>query len=91
VAIGGGGAAGPEPVAPGSGPASQLALRELIQKANELLSESERPIAALRKEGLSWEEIGRRLGKSSDAVRKLLDRAAKRIMHALGIEGTNDE
>jgi DNA-directed RNA polymerase specialized sigma24 family protein len=91
VAIGGGGALGPEPVAPGPGPASQLALRELIQKANELLSESERPIAALRKQGLSWEEIGRRLGKSSDAVRKLLDRAARRILHALRIEGPNDE
>ena len=90
VPVGGDGAGGVEVIARGPGPASQVALHELIQHADRLLSESERPIAELRKEGLSWEEIGRRLGKSADAVRKSLDRAARRVMHALGMEGPND-
>jgi RNA polymerase sigma factor (sigma-70 family) len=86
-----GGAEGVEPVAHGSSPESQVALHELIQKADRLLTKSERPIAELRKEGLTWEEIGQRLGKSADAVRKALDRAAGRIMLALGMEGQDDE
>jgi RNA polymerase sigma factor (sigma-70 family) len=90
VPVVGPGADGVQPVARGSSPASQIALQELIQKANQLLTDSERPIADLRKEGLTWEEIGQRLGKSADAVRKSLDRAARRIMLALGMEGPND-
>jgi RNA polymerase sigma factor (sigma-70 family) len=91
VPVGGDGAGEVEVVAGGPGPASQVALHELIQKADRLLSESERPIAELRKEGLSWEEIGQRLGKSADAVRKSLDRAARRILLALGMEGSDDD
>jgi RNA polymerase sigma factor (sigma-70 family) len=79
------------PVAREPSPASQLVLSELIGMANELLSETERPIAELRKEGLSWDEVGRKLGKSGEAVRKTLDRAAKRVMLALGLEGPIDE
>ena len=89
--IGGSETGGVEPVAPGSGPVSQLALSELIQKAEELLNENERPIASLRKEGLTWDEVGKRLGKSGDAVRKTLDRAVKRISLALGLETPADE
>jgi RNA polymerase sigma factor (sigma-70 family) len=91
VPVGGPGAEGVQAVARGPSPASQVALQELIRKADQLLTDSERPIADLRKEGLTWEEIGQRLGKSADAVRKSLDRAARRIMHALGMEGPNDE
>jgi RNA polymerase sigma factor (sigma-70 family) len=91
VSVGGTGGEGVEAIARQSSPASQLALRELIQKADQLLTEGERPIAELRKEGLTWEEIGQRLGKSADAVRKSLDRAARRIMLALGMEGPVDE
>lgn len=75
----------------GLGPASQLALSELIQKAEQLLTDSERPIAELRKQGLTWDEVGHRLNKSADAARKTLDRAARRIMLALGLEERNDE
>ncbi len=91
VPVGGADLSGVEPVAPGASPASQLALSELIQKAEQLLTETERPIAELRKEGLTWEEVGKRLNKSADAVRKTLDRAAKRIMLALGLESSTDE
>jgi RNA polymerase sigma factor (sigma-70 family) len=91
VPIGGALGEGIEAVAHGSSPGSQIALRELIQKANGLLTETERPIAELRKDGLTWEEIGQRLGKKPDAVRKVLDRAARRIMLALGMERPTDE
>ncbi len=81
---------GVEVVAKGSGPTSQVALNELIQKADRLLTEGERPIVELRKDGLTWEEIGQRLGKSADAVRKSLDRATGRILLALGMRGPDD-
>jgi RNA polymerase sigma factor (sigma-70 family) len=87
----GDGSDGVEVVARTPGPTSQVALHELIQKADRLLTEGERPIAELRKEGLTWEEIGQRLGKSADAVRKSLDRATRRILLALGMGGPNDE
>ncbi len=89
--VGGSEVGGIEPVEPGAGPASQLALSELIQKAEQLLTDTERPIAELRKEGLTWAEVGKRLNTSADAARKALDRAAKRIMLALGLEGPIDE
>jgi RNA polymerase sigma factor (sigma-70 family) len=82
---------GVEPVSAGSSPVSQVALLELIQKADQLLSDRERPIAELRKEGLTWEEVGRRMNMSADAVRKILDRAVKRITLALGLEERTDE
>jgi RNA polymerase sigma factor (sigma-70 family) len=81
---------GIEPLATCSSPASQVALRELIEKAEALLSQSERQIAQLRKRGLSWNEVGRMLGKSAEAARKTLERAAERIMKTLGLEGPID-
>jgi RNA polymerase sigma factor (sigma-70 family) len=80
-----------EIIARGPGPESQIALHELLERAEQLLTENERPIAELRREGLTWEEIGQRLGKGADAARKVLDRAARRIMLALGMEGPDDE
>jgi len=85
------GAGGVEAAARESSPGSRLALSELIQKADQLLTEGERPIVELRREGLTWQEIGHRLGKSADGVRKSLDRAARRIMLALGMEGPDDD
>jgi DNA-directed RNA polymerase specialized sigma24 family protein len=80
-----------EPVAPGSGPACQLAHRELTEKADRLLTDDEKSILELRKEGLSWEQVGQMLGKGSDAARKVAARAGRRIMLALGLEGSIDE
>jgi RNA polymerase sigma-70 factor (ECF subfamily) len=91
VPVDGNGVGGGEPVAPEPGPASQLALSELIHKAEHLLTDRERPIAELRKEGLTWEEVAERLGKNADALRKTLDRATRRIMCALGLEEPSDE
>jgi RNA polymerase sigma-70 factor (ECF subfamily) len=91
VPVAGPGVEGIEPVAPGSGPASQLAWREILEKAQGLLTEGERCIAALRKEGLSWDQVAQRLGKSAGAARKTLERAMARILRQLGLEELNDE
>jgi RNA polymerase sigma factor (sigma-70 family) len=88
--IGGDETEGVDVAAPGPGPASQVALCELLQRADRLLTDGERPIAELRRDGLSWEEIGRRVGKGADAARKALDRAARRILLTLGMEGLDD-
>jgi len=91
VPVGGGGAEGVDVADRGSSPASQIAVHELIEKADQLRTEDERLIAELRKDGLAWEEIGRRLGKGPEAVRKAHERATRRVMLALGLEGPNDE
>jgi RNA polymerase sigma factor (sigma-70 family) len=91
VPVGGAGADEVEVIDRGPNPASQIALHELLDRANRLLTDDERPIAELRRDGLTWEDIGRRLGKSAEAARKTLDRAAKRILLALGMEGPDDE
>jgi RNA polymerase sigma factor (sigma-70 family) len=89
--VAGPGVEGVEPVAPGSGPASQLAWSELIHKAEELLTDDERRIAELRKQGCSWDQVAESLGKGADAARKTLDRAMKRIARKLGLEEFRDE
>jgi RNA polymerase sigma factor (sigma-70 family) len=91
VPVAGGGAEGVEVVARESSPASQIAVHELIEKAEQLMPEDAKRIVELRKDGVAWEEIGRRLGKSPEAVRKSHERAARRVMLALGLEGPDDE
>jgi RNA polymerase sigma factor (sigma-70 family) len=91
VPVGGDGADEIDVVDRGPGPASQIALYELLEKANRLLTDRERTIAELRKDGLTWEEIGQRLGKNGEAVRKSLDRAARRILLDLGMESPDEE
>jgi RNA polymerase sigma factor (sigma-70 family) len=89
--LAGAGVEGVEPVAPGSGPASHLAWSELMQKAHELLTDSERRIADLRKQGRSWNEIAKELGQNPDAVRKQLDRTMRRICEELSLPELSDE
>jgi RNA polymerase sigma factor (sigma-70 family) len=91
IPVGGHGADEIDVIDRGQSPTSQIALHELLEKADRLLTDDERPIAELRKEGWTWEAIGERLGKSGDAVRKSLDRAARRILLALGMEDPADE
>jgi RNA polymerase sigma factor (sigma-70 family) len=89
--VAGVGAVGFEPAAYGLSPGSQVALHELIEKADRLLTGDERVIAGMRQDGMTWEEIGQQQGKSAEAVRKSLDRAARRILLALGMGGPDDE
>ncbi len=80
---GGVGAGGLDPVAPDPGPLSHATIRDLIEAAQEMLTPTEREIAEMRKDGLSWEEIGRRTGRSAEAARKLSERASDRILRTL--------
>lgn len=52
---------------------------ERLEEAYSMLSQLERVICFYRLDDYSWEEIGRRLGKSTDAVRKVHQRAAERL------------
>ncbi len=80
---GGVGAGGLDPVAPDPGPLSHATIRDLIEAAKQMLTPAEREIAEMRKDGLSWEEIGHQTGRSAEAVRKLIDRASERILRKL--------
>jgi RNA polymerase sigma-70 factor (ECF subfamily) len=67
---------------------SQIAAgKELLENARNLLNEDERAVADLRVQGLDWNAIATRLGRSPDAVRKQLERALDRVVRALGLAG----
>jgi RNA polymerase sigma-70 factor (ECF subfamily) len=69
-------------------PSEQIAAREeaeAVQKALERLSEEHRHVLALRhQEQLTFEEIGRRLGRSTSGARALWLRAVERLNEELG-------
>jgi DNA-directed RNA polymerase specialized sigma24 family protein len=86
-----GGEAGFDPVAPGAGPASQIALKDLLETVRHRLAADELQVSDLRMMGLSWDEISERLGENAEALRKRLERALKRVGRELGIRELEDE
>ena len=64
-------------------PSQIVAKEELMSKIEQQLSEQEKKIAGLRRNGLSWDEIAENLGESADALRKRLSRACDRILNEL--------
>lgn len=56
-------------------PSAQVAAHEMLDAVRLRLSPEERQIVELRQQGHDWEEIGRRLGASPEALRKRLARA----------------
>jgi RNA polymerase sigma factor (sigma-70 family) len=81
---------GVDPADSKSDPGSELAVGELVQKGKQLLTDAERSLVELRRQGLTWDEVGARLGLSGDTCRKRLARAIERIMRDLGLEGPTD-
>src|SRR5262245_11088886 len=75
-------------VAPGSSPSQQAARREravLLAEALARLPESYREVLVLHHlEGLSFPEVGRRLGRSLDSVKNVWTRALARLRRSLG-------
>ncbi len=67
-------------------PSQIVAGEELLQKADRLLSDEERELRELRKEGLDWAAIAEQLGSSPDALRKKLARAMDRVAHELDLD-----
>ena len=73
--------ASPEPT-----PSRVLAGKELLQQVLECLSDEERQLVDLRRQGLSWDEIAGSIGGSADARRKQLARALDEIVQKLGLD-----
>jgi len=60
-------------------PSSEIAGKELLEKARLRLSEEERQLVELRGQGLSWEEVAASLGGTAGARRNQLARALDRV------------
>jgi DNA-directed RNA polymerase specialized sigma24 family protein len=67
-------------------PDPAFVVRDLVSEVRRRMTGEERRIAELRAAGHGWDEIGRRLKDSPDALRKRLDRAADRIAKELGLD-----
>lgn len=70
----------------GPTPSLQVAGKELLEKAEQLLSPEERQLVALRQEGLPWDAIAEKIGDSPEALRKRLDRAMDRVARQLKLD-----
>jgi RNA polymerase sigma factor (sigma-70 family) len=74
-----------------SSPSMHVAGKELIFHADRLLSEDERQLRDLRKEGLDWGTIARQLGSTPEALRKKLARAMERVSQELHLDTDRHE
>jgi RNA polymerase sigma-70 factor (ECF subfamily) len=63
----------------GQSPSAALALRELLEKVAELLTEEELRLARLRAEGRTWAEVAEEVEGEPEALRKRLERALRRV------------
>lgn len=66
-------------------PSGIVSGKELLSIIKNGLSEEERQIAELRRQGQSWAEIAERLGGNAQARRMQMDRAADRVVSQIGI------
>jgi RNA polymerase sigma-70 factor (ECF subfamily) len=73
-------------VADDATPSQIIAGEELLRKADRLLTEEERKLRELRKEGHDWAAIADQLGSSPEALRKKLARAMDRVAHELDLD-----
>jgi RNA polymerase sigma factor (sigma-70 family) len=78
-------------VADDGSPSQIVAAQELLSKADRLLSDDERKLREMRKEGLDWAAIAEQLGSSPEALRKKLARAMDRVAHDLDLDDYNHE
>lgn len=83
----------PDPEAPhdpsdgGPSPSRIVEDAEILANFEGGLTDEERAILALRREGLRWPEVSARLGNGEpDAVRKRFERAVARVAKSLGLE-----
>jgi DNA-directed RNA polymerase specialized sigma24 family protein len=67
-------------------PSIQVALGELVARAQGLLTEEERQLIALRQDGVDWNEIAARLDGNAEALRKRFTRAMDRVLGQLGLD-----
>jgi RNA polymerase sigma factor (sigma-70 family) len=67
-------------------PVEQIADRELVDQAYQLMDPQVRRIASFRADGAGWSEIAAQLGGTPEARRKQFRRAMNSIAHTLQIE-----
>jgi RNA polymerase sigma-70 factor (ECF subfamily) len=67
-------------------PSTLLAGRELLEQFRAGLTDEERQLAALRGEGLDWNEIAERVGGKAQARRVQLARGVERVTQQLGLD-----
>jgi hypothetical protein len=67
-------------------PSDCVSIQELFTKLQSSLSDEERRISELRREGLAWNDVATMLGGTAQARRMQLDRAADRVTRQLGLE-----
>jgi RNA polymerase sigma factor (sigma-70 family) len=72
-------------------PSQIVAADELLLAADKLLTEDERKLRELRKEGLDWSAIAGQLGSTPEALRKKLARAMDRVANELDLDDLTDE
>jgi RNA polymerase sigma factor (sigma-70 family) len=72
-------------------PSQHVAGLELIREAQRLLTEDERQLLTLRKDGLEWTAIAERMGGAPEALRKQLARAVERVAHQLQLDNYGQE
>jgi RNA polymerase sigma-70 factor (ECF subfamily) len=70
-------------------PSELVAGRELLERFRAALSEEERAIAELRREGLAWVDVAARLGGTAQRRRMQLSRAVERVARELGLDAVN--
>ena len=75
----------------GATPSQIVAGEELLVQADRLLTDEERKLRELRKEGHDWAAIAEQLGSSPEALRKKLARAMDRVAHELDLDDYCDE
>ena len=75
----------------GGTPSQIVAGEELLLQADRLLTDEERKLRELRKEGHDWAAIAEQLGSSPEALRKKLARAMDRVAHELDLDDYCDE
>jgi RNA polymerase sigma-70 factor (ECF subfamily) len=71
-------------------PSAQLAGKELLQLAQEQLSDEEKQLVELRTQGLDWAAIAAQMGGNPNTRRMQLARALDRTVKALGLEEEAD-
>jgi RNA polymerase sigma factor (sigma-70 family) len=67
-------------------PSVHVAGQEMLEEAQRLMSADERQLVELRKEGLEWGAIAKKLSGSPEALRKKLARAVDRVAHQLELD-----
>jgi RNA polymerase sigma-70 factor (ECF subfamily) len=71
-------------------PGERAAGKELLDRAQGLLSHEEKQLVELRSQGLGWGEIAGQVGGTAQARRMQLARALDRVTQALGLEDSHD-